>query len=65
MNLVFELGEGSGIQRESVRPGLLLNRELLLNLSQSRGGFRDIRSGLAVESDTQAKSFRVKQLFLR
>jgi hypothetical protein len=33
VNLVFELGEGSGILRQSVGPDLLLGRELLLDLS--------------------------------
>jgi hypothetical protein len=65
VNLVFELGEGSRILCESFGPGLLLDRELLLDLSQSLGGFRDIRSGLRVVSETHAKSFRVKQLLLR
>ena len=65
VNLVLELGEGSGILTESVGPGLLLDRKLLLELSQSLSKIRDIRSGLGVESDTHTKSFRVQQLLLR
>jgi hypothetical protein len=65
VNLVFELGEDSGILRESFGPGLLLDGEMLLDLSQSVGGFRYVRSGLRVVSKTHAKSFRFKQLLLR
>jgi hypothetical protein len=65
VNFLFELSEGSGILRQSVGPRLLLDRKMLLDLSQSVGRCRDVWSGLGVESESHAKSFRVKQLLLR